>query len=107
MRIKSTGFLFGLNGSYHVLQQHIAKSSDEQTIAISQISEAINQVSQVVQQNSATSEQSAAASQEMSGQAELLQQLISQFKLKISGDMAISDSSVLGGNYSTGFAIKN
>lgn len=36
----------------------------------------------MVQQNSATAEQSAAASQEMSGQSELLEELISQFKLK-------------------------
>ncbi len=67
----------------------IAKSSNEQTISISQISDAIDQVSQVVQQNSATAEESAAASEEMSGQATLLQQLIAQFKLKnISGGVA-------------------
>ncbi|MCL2222265.1 MAG: hypothetical protein FWB92_08060, partial [Oscillospiraceae bacterium] len=36
----------------------------------------------VVQQNSATAEQSAASSQEMSGQSAMLEQLISQFKLK-------------------------
>jgi methyl-accepting chemotaxis protein len=60
----------------------IAQSSNEQSTEISQIGHAIDQVSQVVQQNSATAEESAAASEEMSGQATMLQQLISQFKLK-------------------------
>jgi methyl-accepting chemotaxis protein len=40
------------------------------------------QVSQVVQNNSATSEESAAASEELSGQAELLKDLVDKFKLK-------------------------
>jgi CII-binding regulator of phage lambda lysogenization HflD len=66
------------------LVSEIAKSSDAQSIGISQIGDAITQVSQVVQQNSATAEESAAASEEMSSQASLLQQLISQFKLKAS-----------------------
>jgi methyl-accepting chemotaxis protein len=64
----------------------IAKSSDKQSEGISQIGDAINQVSHVVQQNSATSQQSAAASQELSGQAEILEQLLARFRLK--GDAA-------------------
>jgi methyl-accepting chemotaxis protein len=60
----------------------IAESSNQQSISIGQIGEAIDQVSQVIQQNSATAEESAAASEEMSGQATMLQQLISQFKLQ-------------------------
>ena len=60
----------------------IARSSEEQTAGISQINTGIDQVANVVQQNSATAEQSAAASQEMSGQSDMLEQLISQFKLK-------------------------
>ncbi len=64
------------------LVAQIAQSSNDQSISIAQIGEAIEQVSQVIQQNSATAEESAAASEEMSGQASMLQQLISQFKLK-------------------------
>ena len=60
----------------------IAVSSEEQTAGIAQINTGIDQVAHVVQQNSATAEQSAAASQEMSGQSMMLEQLISQFKLK-------------------------
>jgi len=60
----------------------IAKASEEQSIGISQINTGIDQVAQVVQQNSATAEQSAAASEEMSSQSSILEELISQFKLK-------------------------
>jgi methyl-accepting chemotaxis protein len=70
----------GINES-NTLIAGIAKSSDEQTVSISQINTGVDQVAQVVQQNSATAEESAAASEEMSGQAVLLQQLISRFKL--------------------------
>ncbi|MCL2820117.1 MAG: methyl-accepting chemotaxis protein [Oscillospiraceae bacterium] len=64
------------------LVAEIAAASEEQSQSISQINTGINQVSQVIQQNSATAEQSAAASQEMSGQSDVLKQLITQFKLK-------------------------
>ena len=42
-------------------------------------------MAQVVQQNSATAEESAAASEELSGQAELLKQLVDTFKLRSKG----------------------
>jgi len=64
------------------LVAEIATVSEEQSESISQINIGINQVSQVIQQNSATAEESAAASQEMSGQSDMLKQLITQFKLK-------------------------
>ena len=64
------------------LVAEIAKSSKEQAMGISQVNIGIDQVAQVVQQNSATAEESAAASEEMSGQSAMLQELISQFKLK-------------------------
>ena len=70
----------GINESDRIVSE-IAKSSDEQTIAIENLNVGIDQVAQVVQQNSATAEESAAASEEMSGQSDFLQQLISQFKL--------------------------
>ncbi|MDR2533098.1 MAG: methyl-accepting chemotaxis protein [Oscillospiraceae bacterium] len=64
------------------LVEEIAKSSKEQAMGISQVNIGIDQVAQVVQQNSATAQESAAASEEMSGQSAMLQELISQFKLK-------------------------
>ena len=71
----------GINESNQLIN-HIAKSSEEQSMGIMQINAGIGQVAQVVQQNSATAEESAAASEEMSGQSTLLQALISQFRLK-------------------------
>jgi methyl-accepting chemotaxis protein len=60
----------------------IAAASNEQATAIAQVNVAIEQVSQVVQTNSATAQESAAASEELSGQATLLKEIISRFKLK-------------------------
>jgi len=71
----------GINESNQLVAE-IAKSSEEQSLGISHINTGIDQVAQVVQQNSATAEESAAASEEMSGQSDMLQQLIGQFKLK-------------------------
>lgn len=64
------------------LVSDIAEASDEQATGISQINMAIEQVAQVVQSNSATSEECAAASEELSGQAELLKEAVSRFRLK-------------------------
>lgn len=60
----------------------IAEQSEGAKAATQQVNLAVDQVAQVVQQNSATSEESAAASEEMSSQAQVLQQLIAEFKLK-------------------------
>ena len=64
------------------LMTEISRLSDEQSMGISQINIGIDQVANVVQQNSATAEESAAASEEMSSQSDMLQRLISQFKLR-------------------------
>lgn len=60
----------------------ISQASSEQAQSISQITQGIDQISSVVQTNSATAEESAAASEELSGQAQMLKTLVSQFKLK-------------------------
>lgn len=62
--------------------KEIAIASDDQAVAASQISEGINQIAEVVESNSATSEESAAASEEMSGQAQMLKNLVKQFKIR-------------------------
>lgn len=64
------------------LVNKIATATNDQASAIVQINTGVTQVSQVVQHNSATAEESAAASEEMSGQAEVLKDLVSRFKLK-------------------------
>lgn len=62
--------------------EEISSASEQQTTSIIQITEGIEQVSAVVQTNSATAEQSAATSEELTAQAQLLQELVSNFKLK-------------------------
>lgn len=59
----------------------ISGASNEQAIAIAQVTQGIDQVSAVVQTNSATAEESAAASEELSGQAQVLKELVGQFNL--------------------------
>ena len=64
------------------LVDEIAVASQQQAAAISQIDIGVSQISTVVQSNSATSEESAAASEELSGQANVLHDLVSQFELQ-------------------------
>ena len=59
----------------------IAVASQEQSESIKQATIGVDQISCVVQTNSATSEESAAASEELSGQANILDTLVGQFKL--------------------------
>lgn len=49
--------------------------------AISQVTEGLDQISAVVQTNSATSEESAAASEELASQAQILKDMVEQFRL--------------------------
>ena len=66
---------------YNLINE-IALASNEQAAGISQVNQGIIQVSDVVQTNSATAEETAAASEELTNQAELLQGMVSKFKLK-------------------------
>lgn len=63
----------------------ISSASEAQARSISQVTQGIDQISSVIQTNSATAEESAAASEELSGQAQILKNLVSQFRLKSSG----------------------
>jgi len=71
----------GINESTEIVKE-IAHSSEQQLMGIKQINIGVEQVAQVVQANSATSEQSAASSEEMSGQANMLEEMVAQFKLR-------------------------
>lgn len=64
------------------LVHSIASASSEQATAIAQIDQGVTQVSTVVQTNSATAEESAASSEELSGQANMLMEMVGKFKLK-------------------------
>lgn len=67
----------------------IAEIVDEITVAfgnqasdVAQIAQGIDQISSVVQTNSATAEESAAASEQLSGQSQMLKELVGSFNLK-------------------------
>lgn len=64
------------------LNDKISEASKEAADSISQVTVGVEQISNVVQTNSATAEQSAAASEELSGQAQMLDSLVSQFNLR-------------------------
>ena len=68
----------------------IAKASQEQADAITQITVGIDQISSVVQTNSATAEQSAAASEELSSQAQILKDIERKFKLEGGNNVSVA-----------------
>ncbi len=59
----------------------ITEASKVQADHIVQITTGVDQISIVIQNNSATAEQCAASSEELSGQADLLEQMINKFKI--------------------------
>lgn len=63
------------------LVHKISAASSAQAKAIEQVNVGLDQISAVVSTNSATAEQSAATSQELSGQSQMLKNLIGQFQL--------------------------
>ncbi|MGN0641700.1 MAG: methyl-accepting chemotaxis protein [Huintestinicola sp.] len=67
-------------GAVADINEKISEASRSTADSITQITIGVEQISEVVQSNSATAEESAAASEELSGQANMLKELISQFK---------------------------
>ncbi|WP_373265299.1 methyl-accepting chemotaxis protein [Hungatella hathewayi] len=61
---------------------NISEAAENQADSLAQVTQGIDQISSVVQTNSATAEESAAASEELSGQAQMLKDLVNNFKLK-------------------------
>lgn len=75
------GVVSGVNDITDVITK-ISQASLEQASSVNQVTIGIDQISSVVQTNSATAEESAAASEELSGQSQMLKDLVGQFKLK-------------------------
>lgn len=61
--------------------KEVAVAVEHEAEAISQVTEGLDQISSVVQTNSATSEESAAASEELASQAQILKDMVGQFRL--------------------------
>ena len=68
----------------------ISEATQEQSRDVAQVTTGIDQISSVVQTNSATAEESAAASEELSGQANLLKELVGRFVLRKDGQVGMS-----------------
>lgn len=73
-----------VSGSQVITDQmsQIAAASAEQASSIELVTQSVDQISSVVQTNSATAQESSATSEELSCQAQILKQLVSEFKLK-------------------------
>lgn len=65
--------------------EKIAHTSQDQSSLIEKIADELDRVSSIIQSNSATSEESAAASEELDSQADMMKELVKQFRLKVKG----------------------
>ena len=84
----------------------ISQQTNEQMRDVAQVTNGIDQISSVVQTNSATAEESAAASEELSGQANLLKELVGRFTLRHDGQgmgMPMQQSSAPSAGYDDSF----
>ncbi|NYB72629.1 methyl-accepting chemotaxis protein [Sedimentibacter hydroxybenzoicus DSM 7310] len=77
---KSLSGIVEITNKTNELISEIVNASAQQTVSVNQIRSGIEQISSVVQQNAATAEASAANSEELSGQSQVLNDLISKFK---------------------------
>lgn len=64
------------------IAEAVKESSQQQAVAVEQVTKGIEQISEVIQSNSATAEESSATSEELSAQAVELNTLVGKFKLK-------------------------
>lgn len=87
------------------MMDSIAKAATDQAESISQITLGIDQISSVVQTNSATAEESAAASEELSGQAQILSELVRKFKLDTDLVGSVSDTVVPVSSYEPDYSM--
>lgn len=69
-------------GKINTMIFEITKETERESEGMSQLTVGMEQISAVVQTNSATAEESAAASEELSGQAAILDDLVSKFQLQ-------------------------
>lgn len=74
--------------------EKIGDASSEQARSAQEINQGVEQISTVVQTNSATAEQSAAASEELSGQADMMKQMIDRFHLKDANGMNMGNDTI-------------
>ncbi len=71
----------------------VASAVENEAGAVAQVTQGLDQISAVVQTNSATSEESAAASEELASQAQILKNMVNQFRLPDPNSVGASYSS--------------
>lgn len=78
---KSLSGIVSKTNETNELIAEIAEASSHQAVSVNQIKSGIEQISSVVQQNAATAEASAANSEELSGQSQILNDLVNKFEI--------------------------
>jgi len=101
---QSLGEIVGGIDEVAVAINEISEASNTQAASVGQVSVGIDQISAVVQNNSATAEQSAAASEELSGQAQMLKNLVGQFKLSADSGMGMMSAAPMGADMSESYS---
>ncbi len=83
--LETAGYLSGIvqeSKDSAALIEKISVAAEEQSESVTEVTKGVEQISNVIQMNSSTAEESAAASEELSGQAQIMKQLVSCFKLR-------------------------
>lgn len=62
--------------------ESVTAETEKLSSAVTEVTASFDQISSVIQTNSATAEESAAASEELSGQAQMMKDLVARFKLE-------------------------
>lgn len=78
---KSLAGIVSKTSETNELINEIVNASSQQTVSVNQIRSGIEQISSVVQENAATADASAANSEELSGQVQILNDLVSRFNI--------------------------
>ncbi len=79
---KSLAGIVNKTSETNELINEVVKATSHQTVSVNQIRSGIEQISSVVQENAATAEASAANSEELSGQVQILNDLVKKFKIE-------------------------
>ncbi len=79
---KSLAGIVNKTNETNELINEVVKATSQQTVSVNQIRSGIEQISSVVQENAATAEASAANSEELSGQVQILNDLVNKFKIE-------------------------
>lgn len=84
--------------------REIATGAEKLKQAVVEVTTSFDQISSVIQTNSATAEQSAAASEELSGQAQMMKEMVAAFKLYISNEQMESEYNLVEQGTKFGFS---